>query len=68
MIGTKLYMAPEVIAQRPYDNKVDLWSIGVILYECLTTQYPIDMQRLINFCASKQPEQDMAKLQMEIPR
>lgn len=33
--GSPLYMAPEIILYRRYDFRADLWSIGVILYECL---------------------------------
>ncbi|CAF0858768.1 unnamed protein product [Adineta ricciae] len=33
--GTLMYMAPEILSSHPYDNRVDLWSVGVILYECL---------------------------------
>ena len=31
-IGTIMFMAPEIIMDKPYDEKVDLWSAGVILY------------------------------------
>ena len=31
-IGTAQYMAPEVMAHKKYDNSVDFWSLGVILY------------------------------------
>lgn len=31
--GTPLYMAPELVQERPYSFRVDLWSLGVILYE-----------------------------------
>ena len=30
--GSPLYMAPEIICKGQYDARVDLWSIGVILY------------------------------------
>ena len=31
--GTVDYMAPEMSAGKPYDYKVDIWSLGVLLYE-----------------------------------
>jgi len=37
VLGTPSYMAPEqVFADSPLDHRVDIWSIGMILYECLT--------------------------------
>ncbi|KAK7477825.1 hypothetical protein BaRGS_00030903, partial [Batillaria attramentaria] len=40
MRGSPLYMAPEIICKKSYDARVDLWSIGVILYECLFGRAP----------------------------
>jgi serine/threonine protein kinase len=38
--GSPLYMAPEILLAKTYDAKVDLWSVGVILYECLFGRAP----------------------------
>jgi serine/threonine-protein kinase ULK3 len=38
--GSPLYMAPEIILRRTYDPRADLWSIGVIFYECLFGKAP----------------------------
>jgi NIMA (never in mitosis gene a)-related kinase len=39
-IGTPLYIAPEVWKRRPYNQKCDMWSLGVLLYEMMTFTYP----------------------------
>jgi serine/threonine-protein kinase ULK/ATG1 len=33
-------MAPEILEEKPYDNKCDLWSLGVIIYQLCFKQYP----------------------------
>ncbi|CAL9218366.1 unnamed protein product [Arabidopsis halleri] len=38
--GTPLYMAPELVREKPYNRTVDLWSLGVILYELYVGQPP----------------------------
>ncbi|KAH8272646.1 hypothetical protein KR044_008486 [Drosophila immigrans] len=38
--GSPLYMAPEIVRKHQYDAKADLWSVGIILYECLFGKAP----------------------------
>ncbi|CAD8056041.1 unnamed protein product [Paramecium sonneborni] len=38
--GTIVYQAPEVFLGGGYDEKVDIWSIGVILYQLLCYRLP----------------------------
>ena len=38
--GTPLYMAPEIIIDKTYNNKIDLWSLGIIFFEIFFHKYP----------------------------
>nr|CAD7409667.1 unnamed protein product [Timema cristinae] len=38
--GSPLYMAPEILLKHKYDCRVDLWSVGVIMFECLFGRAP----------------------------
>ncbi|CAN6439006.1 unnamed protein product [Victoria cruziana] len=39
--GSPLYMAPEILQFQKYDEKVDLWSLGVIVFELLNGYPPL---------------------------
>jgi serine/threonine protein kinase len=43
-LGTLEFISPEVFTHKPYDHRVDIWSIGIILYILITTgrMYPFD--------------------------
>ncbi|XP_067127657.1 serine/threonine-protein kinase unc-51-like isoform X4 [Centruroides vittatus] len=44
LCGSPMYMAPEVIMSLQYDAKADLWSIGTIVFQCLTGKAPFQAQ------------------------
>ena len=33
IVGTNIYMAPEILNWQPHNYKCDLWSIGIIIYK-----------------------------------
>jgi len=40
ILGSPLYMAPELVKREKYDDKVDIWALGCIMYLLLSGQTP----------------------------
>jgi eukaryotic-like serine/threonine-protein kinase len=58
LMGTAKYLSPEQVLGLPVDSRADLYSLGVVLYECLTGQAP--------FQADTDAATAMARLQREV--
>ncbi len=42
VVGTAAYLAPEQLQGRTADPRVDVYSLGIVLYECLVGRPPFD--------------------------
>ena len=42
VVGTPYYLAPEIINNKPYDSKCDIWALGILLYELMTFKMPFN--------------------------
>ncbi|CAG9465231.1 unnamed protein product [Pedinophyceae sp. YPF-701] len=54
LTGSLMYMAPEVVRQEPYSERIDVFSFGMCIYEVLTMQLQI-IRVLINRPANMSP-------------
>ena len=46
MVGTPYYLSPEILENKPYDSKSDIWALGVLLYEMMTFKMPFNANSL----------------------
>ena len=46
-VGTPLYISPELVKQKPYDYKTDIWSFGCSLYHLASLEPPFTGGNLI---------------------
>ncbi|WP_348945890.1 serine/threonine-protein kinase [Chitinibacter sp. FCG-7] len=48
VLGSPRYMSPEQLAGKKLDGRADLYSAGVVLYQCLTGNAPFDGETTMN--------------------
>lgn len=46
MCGTPCYFSPELCSGLPYNNKSDVWALGVLLYEMAANRLPFESQNM----------------------
>ena len=68
VLGTADFMAPEIIARKPYGVKVDIWAIGMLCIELINRTTPFHglppkavLDRLQAFGPPKMPSSGKAK-------
>jgi len=49
-VGTPYYLSPEMCEEKPYNEKSDVWALGVIFYEIVTLKRPFEANNPAALC------------------
>ncbi|MFQ5752015.1 MAG: protein kinase [bacterium] len=67
-LGTAAYMSPEQARGEEADNRADIWSFGVVLYEMLTSQLPFggDYEQAVIYAILNEEPQALSDLRHDV--
>jgi predicted Ser/Thr protein kinase len=68
-VGTYAYLSPEGTMGQPVDERTDIWSFGVLLYEMLAGRRPFDSPRpgVLLTMILNHPPPDLATIRSDTP-
>ncbi len=68
-LGTAAYMSPEQTGGEDVDNRSDIWSFGVVLYEMICGQLPFkgDYDQAIIYSILNETPDPLASLRTDVP-
>ena len=63
--GTPLFIAPEVYLEETYDSKIDMWGIGMTLYNMITGNNPFKFNQSNKLKQTKSKKEDLNRTILE---
>lgn len=46
-VGTPLFMSPEIMLNQKYNDRIDIWALGCILYELAALKHPFKAHNMV---------------------